>query len=73
MQSPPPQSPPLSVDTVESIVDWLDRTSEWLRHDHAAARAHGHVISTAALANLRLYEDAALLFRESYDTLISDG
>jgi hypothetical protein len=54
-------------------VDWLDRTSEWLRHDHAAARAHGHVISTAALANLRLYEDAALLFRESYDTLISDG
>jgi len=69
MQDHPPSSPPLPEDIVESIVDWLDRTSEWLRHDHAAARAHGHVISTAALKNLRLYEDAALLFRESYGLL----
>jgi hypothetical protein len=66
MHEHPPEPPPLSVEVVDSLVDWLDKYAAWLRVDHDRARAHGHGISPEALATLRLHEGAALLLRESY-------
>lgn len=65
----PPEPPPLRDDQVDSVITWLSATADWLRHEHSAAAAHGHVPSAEALANLRLYEGSALLFREAYDRL----
>ena len=68
----PPEPPPLPAEIVKSIVDWLDQCAEWLQKHHGVASAHGQEISLDALANLRLFEDAALLFRESYGLTIDD-
>lgn len=66
MTEHPPEPPALHDDQVDSLNSWLSATADWLRRDHAAAAAHGHPPSVEALANLRLYEDSALLFREAY-------
>lgn len=67
MTEHPPEPPPLHDDQVDSLITWLDATADWLRRDHATAAAHGHTPSAEALANLRLYEDSALLLREAYE------
>lgn len=51
---------------VKALIAWLDATAEWLRADHAAARAHGRSVSTHDAENLRLYEGSSLMFREAY-------
>jgi hypothetical protein len=66
MDPHPPEPPPLQAEVVESIVEWLDQSAEWLRQDHEVARTHGHRISPEALAGVQSLEDAALRFRESY-------
>jgi hypothetical protein len=48
------------------VIGWLDDTAAWLRMEQVIAAGHGHRPSTEALNNLRLYQDAALLFRETY-------
>lgn len=64
----PPPAPPLADEDVRALIGWMDATAAWLREEHAEAQSCGHVISNEATANLRLYEDAAILMREAYDT-----
>ena len=64
---PPPEPPELHREDVDAIVRWLDDSAAWLREDMSVAASHGHPPQSQVEANLRLYEDAALLFREAYD------
>jgi hypothetical protein len=64
---PMPEPPALRQEDVAAIVRWLDDTAAWLREDMSVAARHGHPPQPQVEANLRLYEDAALLFREAYD------
>jgi hypothetical protein len=66
MSPHPPDPPLLSAADIAAIVEWLTATADWLRHEQAEAAAQGHAASPEATANLRLYEEAALLFREAY-------
>ncbi|KAA1425407.1 hypothetical protein FE697_006030 [Mumia zhuanghuii] len=67
MDEDPPEAPEIDDDTVRGLVDWLEATARWLSEEHVVAQTYGHEISGESLENLRLYEDAALLFRETYD------
>ena len=62
-----PDAPELTPDVVTTIIRWLDDMAAWLREDMSVAARHGHAAQPRIEANLRLYEDAALLFREAYD------
>ena len=62
-----PDAPELRHDDVTAIIRWLDDSAAWLREDMSVAAGHGHPAPPQLEANLRLYEDAALLFREAYD------
>lgn len=63
----PPEPPSLSPDDVTAIIEWLETTAEWLRREQDEASARGHVASPEAVACRRLYDDAAVVFREAYD------
>ena len=62
-----PQPPELRHDDVVAVIRWLDECAVWLREDMSVAASHGHPPQPQVEANLRVYEDAALLFREAYD------
>jgi len=62
-----PQPPELRQADVAAVIQWLDESAAWLREDMAVAASHGHPPQPQMEANLRLYEEAALLFREAYD------
>lgn len=64
---PMPDAPELPPADVTAIIRWLDDMAAWLREDMIVAAGHGHAAQPQIEANLRLYEDAALLFREAYD------
>ena len=64
---PMPQPPELRHEDVVAVIRWLDDCAAWLREDMSVAASHGHHAQPQNEANLRLYEDAALLFREAYD------
>ena len=66
MNEQPPEPPDLRSEDVASVIDWLHATAAWLRDDQVVAATRGHVAGPEAESNLRLYEDAALLFREAY-------
>lgn len=63
----PPEPPALAIEHVEALIAWMDDTIEWLQHDEAEARKHGHEPSAQSAAVIRIYEDSALLLREAYD------
>lgn len=62
-----PEPPALRPDDVAAVIRWLDESAAWLREDRSVAARSGHPAQPQVDANLRLYEDAALLFREAYD------
>ena len=62
-----PEPPELRPEDVVAVIRWLDESAAWLREDMLAATGHGHPSQPQVQANLRLDEDAALLFREAYD------
>ncbi len=62
-----PEPPELRQEDVAAVVRWLDESAAWLREDMSVAAGHGHAAQPRVEAQLRLYEDAALLFREAYD------
>lgn len=62
-----PAPPALRPEDVVAVVRWLDESAAWLREDMSVAAEHGHPAQPQVEASLRLYEDAALLFREAYD------
>lgn len=62
-----PEPPELRQEDVLAVIRWLDESAAWLRQDVSVAASHGHEAQPQVEANLRLYEDAALLFREAYD------
>ena len=64
---PVPQPPELRHEDVVAVIRWLDDCAAWLREDMSVAASHGRHGQPQSEANLRLYEDAALLFREAYD------
>lgn len=66
MSEHPPEPPNLRPEDIAAVIGWLHGTAAWLREDQAVAATHGHVASPEAENVLRLYEDAALLFREAY-------
>ena len=66
MNEHPPEPPDLRPEDVAAVIYWLHATAAWLREDQAVAATRGHVASPEAESNLRLYEDAAFLFREAY-------
>ena len=65
--APVPEPPELRREDVVAVIRWLDESAAWLRADRSVAARHGHPAQPQVEANLRLYEDAALLFREAYD------
>ena len=65
--APVPQPPELRQEDVVAVIRWLDESAAWLREDMSVAARHGHAAQPQVEANLRLYQDAALLFREAYD------
>jgi hypothetical protein len=65
----PPEPPALSASAVSAIVNWLEASAEWLKQDRAEAAARGRGSSPEQDASVRLYEAAALLFREAYHGL----
>ena len=66
MDERPPEAPQVPIQAVQVLLAWLEATAEWLEHDHATARRHGHLIPPEATSNQALFEDAALLLREAY-------
>ncbi len=66
MDDHPPGPPDLRPEDVAAIVRWLDAYREWVRADAAVAARHGHRMSPDVLRQVQLYEDTALLFRETY-------
>lgn len=62
-----PKPPELRTEDVAAVIRWLDESAAWLREDMSVAASHGYPAQPQIEANLRLYEDAALLFREAYD------
>ena len=62
-----PEPPALRREDVVAVVRWLDASAAWLRQDMSVAAGHGHPPQPQVEQNLRLYEEAALLFREAYD------
>ncbi|MEX2290363.1 MAG: hypothetical protein WD794_08570 [Mycobacteriales bacterium] len=69
MEPHPPEPPALPTSAVSAIVTWLEASGEWLKQDRAEAAARGRRSSPEQDASIRLYEDAALLFREAYHGL----
>jgi hypothetical protein len=65
--APMPEPPELRQEDVVAVIRWLSESAAWLREDMTVAASHGHVSQPQVEANLRLYEDASLLFREAYD------
>lgn len=65
--SRPPEPPPLPLDQVHAIIDWVDATTAWLRADLADARHRGHEDHPGAIEQLHLYEGVGVLFREAYE------
>ncbi len=65
--APMPAPPELRSIDVVAVIRWLDESAAWLREDMSVAASHGRPAQPQVEANLRLYEDAALLFREAYD------
>jgi hypothetical protein len=62
-----PEPPELRHDDVVAVIRWLDQSAAWLREDISVAASHGHPAQPQVEAGVRLYEAAALLFREAYD------
>ena len=70
--SHPPEPPPLPLDSVHALIDWVDATVVWLRHEQAEAERRGHPKHAAATENLRLYEGVGVLLREAYETRMDE-
>ena len=68
----PPEPPPLPLDNVHALIDWVDATAAWLREDAARARRAGHPDHPGASDVLRIYEGVGVLLREAYETRMDE-